>query len=122
MPDFQKKSIEVRYYSTSWGPHNFDFIDAIPLGTRIEGFNIRAFLGKYDKGDDLAAAIETTLELIDANMCIALDYTTISTYFNCPTTVAYKSEDGVAHTIIFELTLNNGATHPFYFHQVVAYE
>lgn len=122
MPDFQKKSIEVRYYSTSWGPHNFDFIDAIPLGTQLTSFDIKSFLGQYDKGDNLSQATETTSELVDVSMCIMLDNTTISAYFNCPTTAAYKSAAGVAHTIVFELTLNNGAMHPFYFHKVVAYD
>lgn len=113
MPDFPKKIIEIRYATDSWGPHNFDLEKAIPSGTSISSVVVKSYLGKVDKGTDLSAETETTSELIDAIQSLPISATVVSCYFDYPVTAAWQ---GQKHTLVFEITLDNGAVHPFFHH------
>lgn len=115
MPDFPKKIIDVRYASDSWGSHNFDFEDALPEGVTISSVVCKTFLGKVDEDTDLSNETESTDELIDTNKTDVVTGNVVGCYFNYPTTVEYMGEK---HTLIFILTLSNGATHPFYHHYI----
>lgn len=119
MPDFPGVTIDVRYFSDQWGPYNFEFSPLIPPGSSISSFTIKTFLGKIDKGSLFHNETETTLELIDNAACEIKNDTSIDVYFNFPST--YASALGTIHTLVFQLTLDNGGSHPFYFHQVRAY-
>jgi len=113
MPDFERKTIEVRYYSDDYGPHNFDMEEALPTGTVLSSATVKSYLGKVDKEDAIADQTETTSELINDSKSIVISDYIISVYFEYPSTAAYKS--GQKHTVIFEVTLDNGAKHNYYF-------
>ena len=110
--DFGYFVIEIRYKSLDYGPFGFKFRKGLPVGLTISGITLRSFLGHVEPGDDLSAEIETTSELIDAAKTNVSSSYIVSAYFNYPTTSEYIG--GEKHTLIFELTLSNGATHAYY--------
>jgi hypothetical protein len=116
MPDFERKTIEVRYYSDDYGPHNFDMEEALPGGTILASVNVKSYLGKVDKESTLADETETTSELINDSKSIAVSDFVISVFFEYPTTAGWKS--GQKHTLVFEITLDNDAKHNYYFQYV----
>ena len=125
MPDFPVDTIEVRYFTSKWGPYNFDLTDALPTGVTIESISVRSFLGKLDKGDSLDPedVEETTSDIIETSLCSVHANTTLNIFFKFPTGKPdYYSLIGVTHTLVFEVTLNTTGTYPFYFHQVIVYE
>lgn len=115
MSDFEYGQIEVRYNSSSWGPFIFDFTDSIPSGTTISTVVVRSFLDKVDPGEDLPTDKESTSYLVDGNKSTVIGDAMIAVYLNYP-----GSDREGNHTLLFEVTLNNGGTHPFYFWKVVA--
>ena len=121
MPDFNISNIDVRYGTAGWGPHNFDFSDnSLPPGTTISSVVVRSFVGSVDRGAQLSSFVESTSTLIDTAQTEVKDGTSVDVYLNYPGS-SLASVSGVVHSLIFELTLDNGAEHPFYFHRVVAY-
>ena len=112
--DFEAKTIRVRYKSTDYGPHTFDFEDALPLDTIISSCTVRAFVGKVKPGEDLDDETELTSSLIDTILTAVTGNYVVSVYFN------YPGDDYTGnYTLVFECTLNNGAMHPYYFYRVV---
>jgi hypothetical protein len=116
MPDFETRKIEVRYYSTDYGPFQFDLEEALPSGTTISTVTVKSYLTKIDREDDVADYTETTSELIDAVKTVVSGNYGVNVYFNYPTTAAYVG--GAKHTLLFEITLDNGAKHVYYHHYV----
>lgn len=116
MPDFETREIQVRYYSADYGPHVFDFTDALPSGVTISSASVKSYLTKVDQADDLSAKTETTSELIDAQLTAASGNYNVNVYFNYPSTTAWLG--GAKHTLVFELTLSNSAKHNYFFHYV----
>jgi hypothetical protein len=113
--DFDKSKIEVRYASTDYGPFTFDFQDALPGTTTISSVTLKSFLGKLDQNDDLGDQTETTAELIDAVKTAVSGNYGVAAYFNYPSTTTNQNAN---HTLVFELTLSNGAVHAYYFQRV----
>jgi hypothetical protein len=109
--DFSRFKIDVRYNSLDYGPFSFDFEDACPTGTTVSDITLRSFLGKVDIDDDIDDFTESTSELIDtAKVAVSGDYG-VNAYFNFPTTTTYHGEK---HSLVFEITYSNAATHNFY--------
>ncbi len=111
--DFEARTIRVRYNSADYGPHTFDFEDAIPLDTTLASVSLRAFLGKVKPGEDLADETEES-DLIDAVLTAVTGDFVVSAYFNYPGSDAEGN-----YTLVFEITLDNAAVHPYYFYKVV---
>jgi hypothetical protein len=111
--DFEARTIRVRYGSLDYGPHTFDFEDAVPLDTTIASVSVRAFVGKVKPGDSLTGETEETANLIDNAKTQATGDYVVSVYFNYPG----STKEG-NYTLIFEITLNNSAVHPYYFYKV----
>lgn len=109
--DFAKFKIEVRYAAVDYGPFTFDFEDALPTGTTISAVTLKSFLGKLDQNDDLGDETETTSELVDAVKTAVSGNYGVAAYFNYPSTTTNQNAD---HTLVFELTLSNGAEHCYY--------
>ena len=109
--DFPRFKIDIRYNTLDYGPFEFDFEDACPSGVTVTGITLRSFLGKVDVDDDIASFTETTSELIDTvETAVSGDYG-VNAYFNYPTT---STNQGEKHSLVFEITFSNAATHNFY--------
>jgi len=119
MADFDRFKIEVRQASSDWGPFKFDFTDALPDGTTISSISMKSYLGRVIPEDVLADQTDTTSELIDAAKTVVSSSYVVSVYFDYPTTSTYIG--AVKHTLVFNLTLDNGAIHSFYAYYVWAY-
>ena len=112
--DFEAKTIKVRYGSADYGPHTFDFEDALPLDTTLDSITVRAFSGKVKPGDDLDDETELTDDLIDSVLTAVTGNYVVSVYFN------YPGDDYTgSYTLVFEVTLNNAGTHAYYFYKVL---
>jgi len=115
--DFEARTIKVRYNSADFGPHTFDFEDAIPLDQVLASVTVRAFLGKVKPGEDLAAETELPTSgvgsLIDSVLTAVTGDYVVSVYFNYPG----STKEG-NYTLVFEITLGNAAIHPYYFYKV----
>ena len=110
--DFEARTIRVRYNSSDFGPHTFDFEDAIPLDTTLASVSVRAFQGKVKPGEDLTAETEVAALIDNVKTAVTGDYV-VSVYFDYPG-AAYEAN----YTLVFEITLNNAAVHPYYFYKV----
>ena len=117
--DFDYFTIEIRYKSLDYGPFGFRLRKALPKGVTLSSVVLRSFLGHVEPGDDLSAATETTSELIDAVKTNVSSSYIISAYFDYPTTPDYAG--GKQHTLVFEVTMSNGATHPYYGYYVTVF-
>lgn len=118
MPDFNRGKIEIRFASTDYGPFRFDFTDALPTGATIDSISVTSYLGRIKSTDvPITAETETGSELIDASATEVHGTLEVDVYFNYPTTPAWIGN--VIHTLVFTLTLDNGAIHCYYFNDVV---
>lgn len=113
--DFAKDKIEVRYNSVDYGPFTFDLQKVLPSGVTISSVTVKSFLGKFDQKDDLGDATETTSELINAAKSGVSGSYGVAVYFNYPSTLTNRNAD---HTLVFEVTMSNNATHNYYFQRV----
>jgi hypothetical protein len=110
--DFEARTIRVRYNSADFGPHTFDFEEAIPLDTTLASVNCRAFEGKVKPGANLDDETEVSALIDGVLTAVTGDYV-VSVYFD------YPGDDYIAnYTLVFEITLNNSAVHPYYFYKV----
>ena len=113
MSDFDYGEIEIRYNSADYGPFSFDLEDAAPTGAVLEDVTVKSYEGNVKAGDLLSGETETTDELVDAlKTDVTGDYT-VGVYFNYPG-VDYEGN----HTLFFEITWDNDATHPYVFYKV----
>jgi hypothetical protein len=109
--DFATFKIDVRYNSLDYGPFSFDFEDACPSSITVSSAVIRSFIGKVDIDDDLDDYTESTSELVDTVKTAVTGSYTVNAYFNFPSTAANQ---GVKHSLVFEITFSNSGTHNFY--------
>jgi uncharacterized surface anchored protein len=123
MADFTQTDIELDYYTDDWGPYSFNFPIAssatandglLPYGTTIQSVSVNAYQGNVNRKSTLGDETEIS-GLVDA------DYTptisgddTVLVKFAHPG-ASYKTQKA---TLIFELTLSNGAKNAFYFQYV----
>jgi len=117
MADFDKESIEVRYYTDLWGVYSFNFSPGLPTGSSISlPISVRAFVGNVTPSSTLASETEIN-DLIDPafGIATAIGPTNVILKLQYPIAVDYKGEKA---TLIFELDLASGAMHPFYFQYV----
>jgi hypothetical protein len=120
MADFDRFKIRIHQATVDYGPFKFDFEDgALPDGTTISAISLKSYLGHVNPKDVLTDETDTTDELIDAVETVVSTDFIISAYFNYPTTSTYIG--GVKHTLVFNLTLDNGAEHSYYAYYVWAY-
>ena len=109
------KDIEVMYYTDLWGVYSFDFSNALPSGDIISSVTVEAYIGNVKHSSNLSEFTDISSDLIDpaytpqivddTKVYVKLQYTG-STYAN------QKA------SIIFEITTDSGAKHPFYFKYV----
>jgi len=121
MLDFDEQSIDIRYFTNLWGPYSFAFPPCssatandgvIPYGTTIQTVSVKAYIGNVTPSATLASETDITATLIDpAYTPVVSADTNVLVKFQHPG-VAYKGEKA---TLIFELTLDTNAKHPFYF-------
>jgi len=107
--DFPNDTIEIRYFSDEWGPFRFDFSDSLPDGTALSSCDVKCYTGKVKPGDDLTT--EITEDIIDT---VTVHTDAVSVTFQYPGDT-YK---GTSNTLLFEVTLDSGAKHVFYFYKV----
>lgn len=121
MADFTAQTIEIGYFTDNWGPYSFNFplasaIDEndgiIPYGATITSVDVKAYQGNVTRKSTLADETEIT-GLVDTDFTPSIDGTgdTVAVKFAYPGT-SFKSQKA---TLIFELTLSNGAEKAFYF-------
>ncbi len=119
MPDFTQTEINIRYLSDNWGPYAFDFSDVVPTGDTIQSVAVDAYIGNVKSKSTLTDFTEIPYGTLVENgtevaAAPAISTNTVTIYFRYPGDT-YK---GDKVTLIFELTMNSGATHPFYFQYV----
>ena len=114
MSDFPKDTIEVRDTTDNWGPFSFDFSDSLPDGDDMVSVVVTAYLGSVNESSTLADETEITSVLIDTDTSPTVSSNIVLVYFVFPG-AAYKGDKA---TLVFQVTLDSGATHPFFFHYV----
>lgn len=117
------ESIEIRYNTDLWGPYTFPFEDAIPSGTSISSVTVKAFQGKQKPADVLATPMYSGLTDVTA-LIIDPSYTpTIGGTSDVYVKFQYPGDTykGEKFTVVFELTLDTSARHPFFFHYAKVY-
>jgi hypothetical protein len=119
MADFDRFRIDIRQNTADWGPFVFDFTSAMPTGVTVSAVTLKSYLGHVNPKDDLDDETETTSELVDTVLTVVSGSYNVNAYFNYPTTAT--NIGGVKHTLVFNLTMSNGATHSFYGYYVWAY-
>jgi len=113
-------TIEIRWDSNDWGPYTFDFEDSIPTGHTIATATVRAFQGKKKPLDTFASPTGGGLTDVTA-LLIDPDYTpAIIGNYQVAVKFKYPGDDykGERMTLIFEITTDGAAKHPFYYHTV----
>lgn len=114
--------IEIRYNSDDWGPYLFDFEDFLPSGHTLASAWVRAFQGKKKPTDTYASPTGASGLFTDvSSLLIDPDYSP-SVIGNYEVAVKFKfpgdSYKGEKFTLVFSITTDGGADHPFYFHSV----
>lgn len=117
MDDFKVHAgIDLRYFSDNWGPFNFDFTNLLPSGATISDCDVTAYLGAVTAKSDSSAFDDVTAEIIDSDHVPAVvDDTYVNVWFKYPSDLTLKGERA---TLVFEITTDSGAQHPFYFRSV----
>ena len=121
MADFDEQSIDIRYFTDLWGPFLFNFPactsaiandGVIPYSASIATVSVCAYIGNVKPLSNLSGFTDITSDIIDpAYTPVVQDSVNISVKFQYPGDT-YKGEKV---TVIFQLSLDTGATHPFYF-------
>jgi hypothetical protein len=112
--DFGTGSIEIRSTAATWGPYEFDFADALPVGETIVGLDIQAYRGKVSQKDSLSA-FSTIATLIDVGST-TISGTKVQLRLTYPGT--YPGASGLKCTIRFKLITDNNGKYPFFFYPV----
>ena len=110
--------------SDLWGPHLWGFPACssatandgmIPYGTIIGAVDVYAYIGNVKPSSDLSDFTEISALLIDPGYVpVVVDDVNVSAKFQWPGDT-YKGEKA---TLLFHLTLSNGAEHVFYWQYV----
>jgi hypothetical protein len=112
MADFAEESIEIRYFTDLWGVFQYEMSPLLPTNAIINAVAVRAFIGNVKTNADLSGETEITSDFVDPSYApVITDDTVINVKFQYPG-VTYRDEKV---TIIFEVTTNASAKHPFYF-------
>lgn len=106
------RDIEVMYYTDLWGVYSFQFSDALPTGDTISAVTVNAYIGNVSHKSNLSEFVDITTDLIDpAYAPQIVDSTKVYVKFQYPGS-DYANEKA---SLIFEITTDSGAKHPFYF-------
>ena len=117
MDDFTVHAgIDLRYFSDNWGPFNFDFTNLLPSGATVTACEVKAYLGAATAKSDLSTFDDISSEIIDPDHAPAVaEDTHINMWFKYPADTTLKGERA---SLVFEITTDSGAQHPFYFQSV----
>lgn len=110
--DFEDHEIiEIREGTDNWGPYEFDVSKSIPSDGQLAEVNITVLAGRFSPGKPLDD--QTQVPIIDNEYAPSISDNKISIKLQYP-------ENGYVGraTIIFNLTLINGAKYPLFFHGV----
>jgi len=109
------QTIEVMYYTDLWGVYSFDFSNALPTGDTISAVTVNAYVGNVRHRSNLSEFTDISASLIDpAYTPQIIDSTKVYVKFQYPGNT-YANEKA---SLIFEITTDSGAKHPFYFKYV----
>ena len=109
------KDVEVMYYTDLWGVYSFDFSDALPTGDSISAVTVDAYIGNVKHKSNLSEFTDISSDLIDpAYTPQIIDSTKVYVKFQYPGST-YANQKA---SLIFEITTDSGAKHPFYFKYV----
>lgn len=109
------RDIEVMYYTDLWGVYSFDFSDALPTGDTISLVTVNAYIGNVRHKSNLSEFTDISILLIDpAYVPQIVDGTKVYVKFQYPGT-DYANQKA---SLIFEITTDSVAKHPFYFKYV----
>ena len=113
MADFPfTETIEIRYFTDMWGVYLFEFEDAIPSGDPITAITVDAYIGSVKSSSTLSEFTDVSTDVVDPGYAPQIQSNTqILVRLQYPG-ATYKDEKV---TLVFELTLNSGAKHPFFF-------
>ena len=112
MADFGEENIEIRYFTDLWGVYQFEMSPLLPANAIINTVTVRAFLGNVKSNTDLSGETEISSDFVDPSYSpVITDDTVINVKFQYPGDT-YRDEKV---TVIFEVTTNASAKHPFYF-------
>ena len=121
MADFDEQSIDIRYYTDLWGPFLFKFPactsatandGSLPYSASIATVSVCAYIGNVKPSSDLSEFTEITGDIIDPGYApVVQDNVNISVKFQYPG----DTHKGEKVTLIFQLSLDTSAQHPFYF-------
>ncbi|MCG7852757.1 MAG: hypothetical protein MIO92_09565 [Methanosarcinaceae archaeon] len=109
------RDIEVMYYTDLWGVYSFDFSNALPIGDTISAVTVEAYVGNVTHKSNLSEFTDISILLIDpAYAPQIVDSTKVYVKFQYPGS-DYANQKA---SLIFEITTDSGAKHPFYFKYV----
>ena len=109
------RDIDVMYYTDLWGVYSFDFSDALPTGDTISAVTVEAYVGNVTHKSNLSEFTDISILLIDpAYVPQIVDNTKVYVKFQYPGS-DYANQKA---SLIFEITTDSLAKHPFYFKYV----
>jgi len=109
------RDIDVMYYTDLWGVYSFEFVDALPTGDVISAVTVNAYIGNVRHKSTLSDFTDISADLIDpAYVPQIVDGTKVYVKFQYPGS-AYANTKA---SLIFEITTDSVAKHPFYFKYV----
>jgi hypothetical protein len=115
--DFGTGSIEIRYNTDSWGPFDFDFIDALPAGETIATVSVQAYYGNMKPKSDISAftSCATLIEL--GTLCTSSHH--VQMKLQHPLTD--PGDTGKKCTLRINVSTESGGKYPFLFYPVKIY-
>ena len=116
-------AIEIRYNTDLWGPYSFPLEDAIPAGTVVSSVTVKAFQGKKKPADVLATPMYSGLTDVTSLIIDPSYAPTVGATADIYVKFQYPGDDykGEKFTIVFEITTDTSAVHPFFFHYAKVY-
>lgn len=109
------RDIDVMYYTDLWGVYSFEFSDALPTGDTISAVTVEAYIGNVKHSSTLSEFTDISANLIDpAYAPQIVDNTKVYIKLQYPGST-YANQKA---SLIFEITTDSGAKHPFYFKYV----
>ena len=121
MSDFETKTIDIFAASDNWGPYKFSLPansaqsaadGAIPYGATISSAVIKVFAGQVKSDADFATLTNIASNVLDPDYPAVINNESVELRFKHPG----ASYVNTKATVVFILTLSNGAVHPFFFH------
>lgn len=112
--------IEIGTNSDNWGPKNFDLSRNMPSSDTISSFTVAAYAEKdgvlVDSGDVLSNYQNIQSDIIDSDVALANDDTTLNVHLKYPGDIYRGKRIALVFTVTFDV---NSSVYVYFFHYVL---